>query len=218
MFTKLKSIALGATVATGAFLVPSFADAQEQHTVESGDTLYLIGQDYGVTVDEMVEANTQLPNPDLIYPNDTVIVPVTSVTTNESTVTEDVEKTTQTNTDVTASELVLLERLVHAEAWGQPVEGKKAVVDVVLNRVESDEFPNSIEGVVHQSGQFTPVATGAIHEYTPSDKTRDAVQSALNTDSRVGNSLYFYNPATATNRWLDSLETVTVIGDHTFKK
>ncbi|MBP3950675.1 cell wall hydrolase [Bacillus sp. YZJH907-2] len=110
----------------------------------------------------------------------------------------------------------LLARLVVSESRGEPYSGKVAVANVVLKRVESNEFPNTIREVIYQPGQFQVVSNGLIDRRKPSEKSKTAVTEALNTDN--GDALYFYNPEIATNRWLDQLTTVEVIGDHTFKK
>ncbi|WP_042355581.1 cell wall hydrolase [Bacillus rubiinfantis] len=116
------------------------------------------------------------------------------------------------------TELDLLARLVRAEASTEPFAGKIAVACVVLNRVENKAFPDSIRGVIYQKRQFQPVQNGQINKPADADSIK-AVQQALNEKRNLaGNSLYFYNPAIATSRWLDSRPTTFVIGQHVFKK
>lgn len=110
----------------------------------------------------------------------------------------------------------LLAQIVHAEANGEPYNGKVAVAEVILNRTRSGEFPNTVEGVIYQAGQFSPVANGAINN-SPTSEDYSAVQEALNGSSYAGGALYFYNPAIATSRWLDTLPVKVVIGSHHFK-
>ncbi|MFD1334655.1 cell wall hydrolase [Oceanobacillus iheyensis] len=119
--------------------------------------------------------------------------------------------------DMTDKEKDLLERLVHAEAKGEPYEGMVAVAVVVLNRVDSNHFPDTVSEVINQDKQFTPVSNGKINK--PAGKeSKNAVEEALYTDrSLVTESLYFYNPDTATSRWLDDKVTTEVIGNHVFK-
>lgn len=126
------------------------------------------------------------------------------------------EPAEEERTDVTNSETMLLARLVMAEANGEPYSGLVAVAEVVLNRVNSGQYPNSIEGVVYQSGQFSPVSDGSINN-SPSDQAINAVNEAMAGTNYTGGSLFFYNPATATSRWLDSKPTNAVIGNHHFK-
>lgn len=122
----------------------------------------------------------------------------------------------QTPVDVYSSDTTLIAQLVHAEAKGEPYSGKVAVAEVILNRVKSGEFPNSVQGVVYQSGQFSPVTNGSINN-SPTAEDYAAVKEALNGSSNAGGALYFYNPAIATSRWLDQFPTKNVIGNHYFK-
>lgn len=110
----------------------------------------------------------------------------------------------------------LLAQLVESEAKGEPYQGKVAVAEVVLNRVNSGEFPNSIEGVIYQPGQFQVVSNGSINN-TPSEASIRASNEALAGSNYANGALFFYNPRIATDRWQDSLRTTAVIGNHTFK-
>ena len=109
----------------------------------------------------------------------------------------------------------LLAQLVESEATGEPYVGKVAVAEVVLNRVRDSGFPNSIEGVIYQPGQFQVVSNGRIN-MTPTQESINASNEALAGSNYTHNALYFYNAAIATDRWQDSLRTTTVIGSHTF--
>jgi N-acetylmuramoyl-L-alanine amidase len=116
-------------------------------------------------------------------------------------------------------EIDLLARLVRAEAQTEPFEGKIAVACVVLNRVESSQFPDTIKEVIYEPGQFQPVSNGEIHK--PADEESiAAVKEALSEKRNLvpKSSLFFYNPDIATSRWLDSRATTVVIGQHVFKK
>jgi N-acetylmuramoyl-L-alanine amidase len=119
----------------------------------------------------------------------------------------------------TEDEIDLLARLVRAEAQTEPFEGKIAVACVVLNRVESSQFPDTIKEVIYQRGQFQPVSNGEINE--PADEESiAAVKEALSDQRNLvpESSLFFYNPDIATSRWLDSRATTVVIGQHVFKR
>lgn len=120
---------------------------------------------------------------------------------------------------VTNEEKELLARLVEAEAGGEPFGGKVAVAVVVFNRVLSPEFPNDVYSVIYQKGQFSPVIDGSINN-TPSDDSRKAVEEAIGIINRreEKGAIYFYNPKTAENRWLDTRPTVAEIGNHVFKR
>lgn len=113
------------------------------------------------------------------------------------------------------SEVYLLARLVHGEARGEPYVGKVAVAAVVLNRVRSASFPNTISGVIYQAGAFDCVADGQINLTPDSDSIR-AARDAMNGWDPSGGCLYYYNPSTATNSWIWTREVRLVIGRHNF--
>ena len=113
------------------------------------------------------------------------------------------------------SEVNLLARLVYGEARGEPYVGKVAVAAVVLNRVRSAAFPNTISGVIYQAGAFDCVADGQIYLSPDSDSLR-AARDAMNGWDPTGGCVYYYNPATATSAWIWSREVRLVIGRHRF--
>ena len=114
-----------------------------------------------------------------------------------------------------ASDVELLARLINGEARGEPYVGMVAVGAVVLNRVRSSRFPNTIAGVIYQAGAFDAVADGQIN-LTPSEQCRRAARDALNGWDPTGGCLYYYNPATATSKWIWTREVRLNIGDHSF--
>ena len=114
-----------------------------------------------------------------------------------------------------AGDVELLARLIHGEARGEPYVGMVAVGAVVLNRVKSSSFPGTIAGVIYQPGAFDAVADGQIN-LTPNEQSRRAARDALNGWDPTGGCLYYYNPATATSKWIWSREVRLNIGDHSF--
>ena len=109
----------------------------------------------------------------------------------------------------------LLARLISAEARGEPYTGQVAVGAVVLNRVESPAFPNSMSGVIYQSGAFTCLSDGQFWgEVT--DSSYKAARDALNGWDPTGGALYYFNPDTATSSWIWSRPVLSVIGKHYF--
>lgn len=118
---------------------------------------------------------------------------------------------------LSSSDLNLLARCVHAEARGEPYTGQVAVAAVVLNRVKSASFPNTISGVIYQPYAFTAVDDGQIN-LTPNSTAYKAAQDALNGWDPTYGCLYYYNPATATSSWIWSRQTVVTIGKHVFAK
>lgn len=115
----------------------------------------------------------------------------------------------------TSSDLNLLARVVYGEARGEDYVGQVAVAAVVLNRVESSSFPNTIAGVVYQAGAFDCVSDGQIN-LTPDSTAISAAQDALNGWDPTYGCLFYYNPRTATSEWMLSRPVKLVIGQHNF--
>ena len=113
------------------------------------------------------------------------------------------------------SELSLLARLVSGEARGEPYIGQVAVAAVVLNRVRSDDFPDTISGVIFQPGAFDAVWDGQF-DMTPTDSALRAARDAMNGWDPSGGCTYYYNPATATSEWIWTREVQLTIGRHAF--
>lgn len=116
-----------------------------------------------------------------------------------------------------SNDLNLLSRVVYGEARGEPYAGQVAVAAVVLNRVKSSSFPNSISGVVYQSGAFDAVKDGQVN-MTPNDTAKKAAQDALNGWDPSYGAIYYFNPNTATNKWIWSRPLTVTIGKHRFCK
>ena len=113
------------------------------------------------------------------------------------------------------SDTYLLGRLVHGEARGEPYVGKVAVASVVLNRVRSSSFPNTIAGVIYQTVAFDAVSDGQIN-LTPDEDSLRAARDALNGWDPTGGCLYYYNPVTSTNSWIWTRQVRLSIGKHNF--
>lgn len=111
----------------------------------------------------------------------------------------------------------LLAHIIHGEARGEPYEGQVAVGAVVLNRVRNSSFPNTIAGVVYQPGAFDAVADGQIN-LPPNQTSFKAARDALNGWDPSGGCIYYYNPVTATSKWIWSRPIVKKIGRHNFAK
>ncbi len=121
------------------------------------------------------------------------------------------------STTNSSSDLNLLARLVYAEARGEPYTGQVAVASVVLNRVKSSSFPNSVAGVIYQSGAFSVVNDGQIN-LTPNATAKKAAQDAINGWDPSYGAIYYFNPKTATNKWIWSRPVTVTIGNHRFCK
>ena len=117
------------------------------------------------------------------------------------------------------SDIQLMARAINGEARGEPYEGQVAVGAVILNRVKDSRFPNSISGVIYEPGAFTAVSDGQINAALSEGSTvYKAAQDALNSWDPTGGCVYYFNPATATNKWIWSRPLVKTIGKHRFCK
>ncbi|MEK3768749.1 spore cortex-lytic enzyme [Paenibacillus sp. FSL R7-0048] len=113
------------------------------------------------------------------------------------------------------NDLKIMANAVYGESRGEPFEGQVAVAAVILNRVKSPSFPNTPSGVIFQPGAFTAVADGQIY-LEPNEQARKAVQQALNGWDPSGGCLYYFNPKTATSKWIWTRPQVKTIGQHIF--
>ncbi len=202
-----KLITLLTLAASLLFASPAFA-----YMVKPGDTMSSIAREHHLTLQELADENPQISNLNLIYPGQ-------EIHTNTNKTSRTLEpKVEPVNQSLSNQEIDLLARLVRAEAQTEPIEGKIAVACVVLNRVESPQFPDTIKEVIYAPGQFQPVQNGEINK--PADEESiQAVQAALTEQRQLApGALFFYNPAIATSRWLDTRETTLVIGQHVFKQ
>ena len=114
-----------------------------------------------------------------------------------------------------SGDLNLLARLISAEARGEPYSGQVAVGAVVLNRIDSPIFPNTLSGVIYQSGAFTCIVDGQFDEPV-ADSAYRAARDAMNGVDPCGGALYYFNPSTATSKWIWSRPLIVVIGKHRF--
>lgn len=121
------------------------------------------------------------------------------------------------SSNTNSSNLNLIARFVHAEARGEPYKGQVAVAAVILNRVRDSRFPNTVSGVVYQKGAFTCVSDGQIN-LAPDATSKKAAQDAINGWDPTYGSLYYFNPNTATSKWIWSRPMTVVIGNHRFCK
>ena len=124
---------------------------------------------------------------------------------------------TSSSSSSQSSDVNLLARLIYGEARGEPYTGQVAVGAVVLNRVRSSKFPNTIAGVIYQPGAFDVVADGQIN-MTPDSTAKKAASDALNGWDPSYGSIYYFNPNTATNDWIWSRPHTITIGKHRFCK
>ena len=125
------------------------------------------------------------------------------------------QSNTQLPTKYSDQDLKLMANAVYGEARGEPYEGQVAVAAVILNRLDSPEFPNTISGIIFQPRAFTAVADGQIW-LTPNDRAMEAVIDAMNGWDPTENALYYFNPKTATSEWIWTRPQIKKIGQHIF--
>nr|WP_306984148.1 cell wall hydrolase [Alkalicoccobacillus murimartini] len=172
--------------------------AGSTHTIQKGETLSSISDQYAIPAAAIKRSNNL--SSDYVIAGDKLDIPAS----------------------VSQDEKALLARLIHAEAKGESYAGKVAVGTVVLNRVDSSEYPDSVNDVIYErsaSGHyaFSPVLDGSISNKADSESVR-AAEEALQFRGQGQNSLYFYNPDTATSTWVSTREQTIVIGNHVFAK
>ena len=120
-----------------------------------------------------------------------------------------------TTNGFSSSDVYLLAKTIYAEGRGEPYSGQVAIGAVVLNRIRSPQFPNTVSGVIYQKHAFTAVTDGQIN-LTPNETAMKAAKDAINGWDPTGGALYYYNPAVATSAWIFDRQTITVIGKHVF--
>lgn len=173
------------------------------YEVKPGDTLWLIGQRFGVTVDQLHAANAGLTGT-MIYPGQVLNIPGTPTAPLKPVI------------KVSEGEFELLARMISAEANQQPYLGMVAVGAVIVNRVKSPNFPNTITGVLYQPGQFQPISNGWFWKTPVTATHRQAARDALNGLDPTNGALFFFVYARVTNAWLWSRPYRTTIGAHRF--
>jgi N-acetylmuramoyl-L-alanine amidase len=175
------------------------------YTVKEGDTLYDIAAECHVALRDLMRVNNL--GGSLIRPGDILRLP------------EGAENGRPSRGSITREELMLLARLIHAEARGESFEGQVAVGAVILNRLANPHFPKTIQEVVFQKSskvyQFSPVGDGTIN-LEPDERAIQAATKALSGYDPTGGALFFYNPDISADQWIRTLPVVTRIGNHVF--
>lgn len=164
---------------------------EDIYTVHDGESVTDIAVECGVPVEDLVSENNL--QGETVEEGDQLVLPET----------------------VTDEEKELMARLVHAEAKGESYEGKVAVATVVLNRVDSERFPDTIKEVIYAKNQFSPVADGSINQ-EPSEEAMHAVNEAIALQEEGTDATFFYNPKLTDCKWIKALPVIEVIGNHTF--
>ena len=124
---------------------------------------------------------------------------------------------TSSSSTYNSNDRYLLAKIVYAEARGEPYQGQVAVAAVILNRVKSSQFPNTLSGVIYQPYAFTAVSDGQIN-LEPNQTAYNAARDAMNGWDPTYGCLFYYNPAKTTSKWIYSRQVVVTIGDHVFAR
>jgi N-acetylmuramoyl-L-alanine amidase len=179
---------------------------QVTYTVKEGDNLCTIAHKHQVMLRELMRVNSRSDS--LIRPGEVLQIPESLP-----------YRSGLSRGDVPRDELMLLARLIHAEARGESFEGQVAVGAVILNRINSPYFPKTIPEVILQKNsrvyQFSPVEDGSIN-LEPDEKAVSAAEQALSGKDPTGGALFFYNPDISKDTWIQTLPVVTKIGNHVF--
>lgn len=173
------------------------------YTVVWGDSLWKISKKTGVSTTAIKQANNLTSN--YIVVGQRLIIPTNNWPA-------------KPNYNFSQSELDLFARVIYAEARGEPYLGKVAVAAVILNRLRSSQFPNTLNGVIYQKYAFESVSSGYIWRIYPDKSVYQAAQEAINGSDPSNGALYFYNPqkVSNSNNWIWSRKVITRIGDHVF--
>lgn len=140
-----------------------------------------------------------------------------SIITDRKPVTKETTQSSNSKYDFNAYELDLFARIVQAESGSEPYAGQVAVASVILNRLDSDQFPGTLRSIIYQRKQFSPVMNGSINKKA-TDSARNAVQDAIKGNGRMYGALYFYAPKYVDSPFMNTRETITQIGGHVFKR
>ncbi|HEY8416617.1 MAG TPA: cell wall hydrolase [Limnochordales bacterium] len=180
--------------------------SQSTYTVQPGDSLWLIARRFGTTVAELQRLNPGV-NPQRLRVGQRLTVPGRAR-----------QAAAAAGGAYRAEDVELLARVIAAEAQGEPYAGMVAVGAVILNRVRSPQFPNSLSGVIYQPHAFESVSNGLIWRRTPSAEAYRAARDALNGWDPTYGALFFWNPSKPVNPWVWSRQIVVRIGNHVFAR
>ncbi|MEE0775543.1 MAG: cell wall hydrolase [Bacillota bacterium] len=180
------------------------------YAVSNGDTLYCLAQSYGLSVESIMTANGLTA--DRIYSGQKIYLE------GAASAPEDNDSAADPSITLTEDELWMMAKMIYGEARGESYEGQVAVGAVIMNRIESPLFPNTMYGVLFQKNQFSAVDDGQYY-LTPNATAVAAAKDAARGVDPTHGSLFYWNPVKAPNNaFLNSKEIVATIGGHVFAK
>ncbi|MFP4661768.1 MAG: LysM peptidoglycan-binding domain-containing protein [Halanaerobiales bacterium] len=177
-------------------------DSHYTYSVKPGDSLYEIASKYGTSIQEIRRINNLYSN--YLYVGQELRIPV-----------DVIKEGIGQRVNINDQEMDLMARAVYSEARGEPYEGQVAIAAVVINRILHPLFPNTVSGVIFQPWQFTAVHDGQFW-LEPNKLAYQASRAALDGWDPTGGAIYYYNPVTATSRWVFYRQVIIKIGQHYF--
>mgnify|MGYP001256512369 CR=1 FL=1 len=200
------------------------------HTVQEGETLATISEAVGTTPELLSELNGLEPDaavePEMqlkVVVPDIVAVKIEPPQEPEASQNiaspreqEQAPESEWVIAGVTEEDIMLLAKIVQAEAGHDSYESQLAVANVVVNRVKDSAFPDTIRGVIYAPGQFPPAHNGTLDQTEPSESAVKAAKAALAGENNVEGALYFYNPDVTSGAFWESLTLIAEIGNHRF--
>ncbi|MFZ5634620.1 MAG: cell wall hydrolase [Bacillota bacterium] len=206
LLVLFSGLVIGAAAGEEDPKLTGYSQKKNFYTVQEGDSLSKIAEKTGVSVPALIRANRLSST--VIYPKQVLIIPGSGP-----------DFGIAISRGFTREDVMLLARAIYAEARGESFTGQVAVGAVILNRLESRDFPKTIRDVImqRQSGtyQFSPVEDGSINLEPDEIAICAAIQAIAGQDPTNG-ALYFYNPETASDRWIRTLPVIARIGNHVF--
>ena len=174
------------------------------YRIQRGDSLFKISRRFGGSIQTLKNDNRLKSS--LIIAGETLWISDAAPKTN-----------TRVASQVGSRDLHLLARLISGEARGESYEGQVAVGAVILNRVKSDDFPDTVRGNMFKYGEFESVTNGQIWEALPSSAIQAAKDAMAGYDP-TGGAIYFYNPSkiASPSNWIWSRNVISRIGQHVF--
>ena len=177
-----------------------------QYTVQAGDTLWELATYHGTTVSAIRNASNIFTN--IILPGQVLNIPSNTTTTSTNS--------TGSVNNLSQSERDLFARVIEGEAGGEPYVGKVGVAAVILNRVNSPKFPNTLKDVIYERHAFEAVTNNSIWRRNPSQDAYQALEQAMNGWDPTYDSLFFWNPYKPVNPWVWSRPIQVQYGEHVF--